>query len=33
VSVLGCDVIGHREKKEVHMKICLILNSYLRRAV
>jgi len=33
VSVLGCDIIGHREKKEVRMNMCVIANGYRDEAV
>jgi len=32
VSIFGGDGIGHCEKKEVHMNLCLILNGYRDRA-
>jgi hypothetical protein len=33
VSILGDDIIGHRQKKEGYMNTCLTVNGYQDRAV
>ena len=32
VSIVGGDIVGHFEKRKIHINMCLILNSYRDRA-